>query len=445
MTNQQSVSYKLKMELVRQGYTLSSFSKLSGINRGVLSSTLNDPPTRSLSMNQINQMNQALNFPVGWLYEEYAQELIADIETVSWRKIKDLLTHCVQIKKMNLIQTVLDALKDTATYMNYIFDLAEELIEQELIEQGEDTQLSMFYQYILDHESNLHAERFAISQYRLFRISLGLDVHKILKWKIQFAPQRHALPFHLKLDALAQLSNVAFAFKEWDELRQYGEELVATTMMIYNSPPEYKYSCIKKAERSLLVYYGKGHIAQAAGWEYSGNYEEAQKMISYYEDLSWFEFTDPTDKIQLEKFYIIAKCNRYNTELYLGNNSVLKSYIDYLEFFPEEQPASIEVIIKTSIMYGWDIDDILEKYHDVIYPPDISQYLQTTTYYSIFIELNRYTTIYHDLALYYFERKGSTEQLEHVLSTLKSHIEKYDRIHTFDSTELFEKLYKFYF
>ncbi|GGJ02663.1 hypothetical protein [Paenibacillus hunanensis] len=146
MTNLRSVRYELKTELIRQGYTLSSFSKISGVNRGVLSSTLSDPPTKSLSMNQLNQMSEALHLPVGWLYKQYAEELIKDIEHVSWRKVKDLLTHCLILNKVSLIKMMLDALKDKTAYVNYIFELAEELIEQ-----GSQADLQMFYQYVLDY------------------------------------------------------------------------------------------------------------------------------------------------------------------------------------------------------------------------------------------------------------------------------------------------------
>ncbi|MFD1887336.1 hypothetical protein [Paenibacillus wenxiniae] len=440
MNHTHSVRDELNTEIARQGYTLSSFSKASGINRGVLSLTLNDQATKSFSMNQLNQMTEALQFPAGWLYERYAQEMLVDIENVSWRRIKDLLTHCLTLEKMELIEMVLDALQDKASYTNYIFSLAEELTEQNV-----NADLCIFYQYVLDHEVNLQNERFTISQYRLFRANLGLDLQKSFKSTIQFTPYRHALPIHLKLDALAQLINVSFAVKDWDALKQYGEELVTSTILVYNTIIERQHPYIKKSERSLLVYYGKGYIAQAVSLEYKGHYEESKELTTQYEDLSWFKFLDDTDKAQVEKFLIIAKCNRYNLELLQGNASVLKPYIDYLEFFPEEQPASIEIIIKSSNMHKWDIDGILEKYHDIIYPTDALHYLQTTTTYSIISEINRYTNIYYDLALYYFERKDRTDQLEHVLTKLKSHIEQYNRINAFDSSELFEKLCKFYF
>ncbi|WP_322924327.1 hypothetical protein [Paenibacillus campi] len=439
MTYPKSVRRELNKEIARQGYTLSSFSKVSGINRGVLSLTLNEQASKSLSMNQLNRMIAALQLPAGWLYERYAQELLSDIENVSWRKIKDLLTHCLQLGKVALIETILDALEDKPIYVNYIFKFAEELHEQ-----GVTAHLSMLYQYVLDHELNLQTERFVVSQYRLFRASLSLDLHQCFRSAIQFAPYRQALPVHLKLDALAQLINVSFALKDWHVLNQYGVELVATAKWVYRMTVVDKMEDIKPYERPLIVYYGKGYIAQCAAWEYLGDYQKSKKLIPYYEDLSWFEGLTATERIYVEKYAIVAKCNRYNLELLQGNHDMLLPYISYLEFFPEEQPASWEIVIRASNLYKWDIDDILAKYHDMIYPPDILAYLEATSDYAAVSEVNRYINIYYHLALYYFERKKSHDQLEHVLSVLKHNIEKYNRIHLFDSTELFEKLYKFY-
>ncbi len=442
MTHTSTVRQELTKEIARQGYTLSSFSKASGINRGVLSLTLNEQATKSFSMNQLNQMTEALGFPAGWLYELYTQEILAEIDNVSWRRIKDLLTHCLQLGKMDLIETVLEALQDKPAYANYIFNFAEEIADRQPTDVG---RLVIFYQYVLDHETNLQAERFAVSQYRLFRANLSLDLNSSFKFTIQFAPHRHALPVHLKLDALAQLINVSFAIKDWDALKIYGEELVHLSMLVYTATSNHQYMPVKKYERSLVVYYGKGYVAQFVVFESIGEYQKAKEMISYFEDLSWFKSSDDEGKIHIEKYAIVAKCNRYNIELLEGNYNVLQSYIDYLEFFPEEHIASIEIIIKASNLHHWDIDAILEKYHSVIYPVDILSYLQNTTTYSMIVETNRYTNIYYELALYYFERKKSNDQLENILLTLKRNIEQYNRVHAFDSTELFEKLYKFYF
>ncbi len=442
MTNTHRVRNELNTEMLRQGYTLSSFSKASGINRGVLSLTLNEQATKSFSMNQLNQMTEALGFPAGWLYELYTQEILAEIDNVSWRRIKDLLAHCLQLGKMDLIEMVLEALREKPAYANYIFNFAEEIADAQPADVG---RLAIFYQYVLDHETNLQAERFAISQYRLFRGSMGLDLQKCFRAAVQFVPYRHALPVYLKLDALAQLINLAFSLKYWDLLKQYGEELTDTAKLVYNVVQNEQYLDIQKCERPLILYYGKGYLAQFGALEYSGYYEEAKQLIPYFEDLSWFKNLDNEGKAQLERTSIYAKCNRYNIELLQGNYSVLKPYIDYLEFFPEEQPASLEIILKASNLHNWNIDEILEKYHTIIYPSDLVHYLETITNYSMIAELNRYINIYHDLALYYFEHKNNSDKLEHVLSLLKNNIEKYNRIHAFDSSELFEKLHKFYF
>ncbi len=442
MTNTHRVRNELNTEMLRQGYTLSSFSKASGINRGVLSLTLNEQATKSFSMNQLNQMTEALGFPAGWWYELYTQEILADIDNVSWRRIKDLLAHCLQLGKMDLIEMVLEALRDRPAYANYIFNFAEEIADAQPTDVG---RLAIFYQYVLEHETNLQAERFAISQYRLFRGSMGLDLQKCFRAAIQFVPYRHALPEYLKLDALAQLIHVAFPIKDWNLLEQYAKELIDIAKLVYKAIQNKQNIDIIKCERPLIVYYAKGYLSYFGALEFQGEYEKAKELLPHYENLSWFEGLNNESRIYVEKYAIVAKCNRYNLELLQGNYGVLKPYIDYLEFFPEEQPASLEIILRASNLHEWNIDEVLEKYRDIIYPPDILSYLESVTEYYIHFELNRYINIYYELALYYFERKKNKDELEKILLVLKSNIEKYNQINLFDISELFEKLHKFYF
>ncbi len=442
MPNTSKVRHELNKEIARKGYTLSSFSKISRVNRGVLSLTLNEKATKSFSMNQLNQMTKALDFPAGWLYELYTQEILADINNVSWRRIKDLLTHCWQIGKMDLIKMMLEALGDKPAYANYIFHFAEEIADQQPADVGG---LAIFYQHVLDHETNLQAERFAISQYRLFRGSMQLDVQKWFRAAIQFASHRHALPTHLQLDALTQLINISFASKDWKLLKQYGEELLHSTHLIYNQQKKRPHSPAKTYERPLVHYYGKSYLVQCAALEMLEEYEEAKSLIPYFSNLSWFRVLDCQGKLSVEKYAVWAMCHYYNIELLQGNKSLLKPYTDYLVFFPEEQHASLEMILKASNKHRWTIDEILIKYDDIIYPHDILDYLSNLTSYSMIVETNRYINIYYELAIYYFERKKTSEQLEKILLALKCAIEKYNLILTFDSTELFKKLYTFYF
>ncbi len=440
MTNPPRVRHELRREIARQGYTLSSFSKVSGINRGVLSATLNEPATKALSMNQLNRMTTALGFPAGWLYERYTQEMIAQIESVSWRRMKEVLVHCLQLQKLDLVKLVLDALDEKPIYVNYVFALAEEWDVQ-----GALADLSILYEYVLTHEANLHSERFAVSQYRLFRIHVELDLPRSFTSAIRFAPYRHALPVHLKMDALAQLSYVAFALKDWDVLKQYGEELSNTALIVYQAVINKQDAHIQSYERPLIVYYGKGYIAQCTALANIGEYTAAKKMIAYFEDLSWFEGLDHVARVYVEKYAVWARCHRYNIELLQGNYSVLHQYVNFLEFFPEEHPASIDMILKASNLHQWNIDELLQKYHTTIYPPDSWRYLESNTNYAMMVETNQYINIYYELAVYYFERKKSSAQLERILSELKNNVEKYNHIYTFNSTELFEKLHKFYF
>ncbi|WIM39963.1 helix-turn-helix transcriptional regulator [Paenibacillus sp. PK4536] len=66
-----TVRSHIEQELQDKKINLTQFEKISGINRGVLSATLNSNPPRSISINQLDRMAAALDRPEGWLYEQH--------------------------------------------------------------------------------------------------------------------------------------------------------------------------------------------------------------------------------------------------------------------------------------------------------------------------------------------------------------------------------------
>ncbi|MDQ1236042.1 transcriptional regulator with XRE-family HTH domain [Paenibacillus sp. SORGH_AS306] len=69
---------ELESEMHKQGYSLSHFSKVSGINRGILSATLNGNPPKLMSITQLDTMVKALGKPESWLYELFIEQCFSE-------------------------------------------------------------------------------------------------------------------------------------------------------------------------------------------------------------------------------------------------------------------------------------------------------------------------------------------------------------------------------
>lgn len=74
MKHTPTIRSTIETELKQRGYTFSSFSKISGINRGTFSTMLNSNPPKPISVRQMDLITKALGYPEGWLYELYIDE-----------------------------------------------------------------------------------------------------------------------------------------------------------------------------------------------------------------------------------------------------------------------------------------------------------------------------------------------------------------------------------
>lgn len=87
MEHTPTIRSKIETELKQRGHTFSSFSKVSGINRGIFSTMLNSNPPKPISVRQMDLITKALGYPEGWLYELYIDECFYEGKG-HWKRIK---------------------------------------------------------------------------------------------------------------------------------------------------------------------------------------------------------------------------------------------------------------------------------------------------------------------------------------------------------------------
>ncbi|WP_017811079.1 hypothetical protein [Paenibacillus shenyangensis] len=444
MDNLVTLRTELEQEIARQGYSLSSFSKASGINRGILSATLNGNPPKPMSINQLDRMSITLGKPEGWLYEQFIEESFSEHGKANWRRIRPLLLRCMEIRRNDLIERTLYLLMEDPNHVGHVFELAEEQVQA-----GATVETVPFYKCVIENERNYQSERLAVSQYRVFRASLGHNIEENLKAALAFEPFRHRLPDYLKLDALLKLININYTVQSWDNARSLAIELYRLSSHIHQQKLQAQKSNksfkLPAPERPLLLYYGQSLLMQFVADEYQEKYERARIYLEQFANLQWFEDDHPENQNYIDFFSFFGMFNALNLEILMGNEQKLNDYFKLLKQYPKEALPSLLMITEAANKHGYDIDHFLTYYDDIIYPDDIMDYLiegrnTKHNYQDVPIGISRYVNLYYQLAIYHCDRKVYDQKLEKVLYALESTVEKYNRGRIMDCLNLFKKL-----
>lgn len=430
MKHRTTLRDELEKEIAAQGHSLSHFSKISGINRGVLSATLNGNPPKPISIKQLDQMNQALQKQEGWLYEQFMHECFEEGKA-NWRRVRSLLLRCVDLELTDTIEQSLNLLLDDLSHINHIFEFAEGLTEQ-----GYTAKSIPFYECVLEYEKHSHHERVSISHYRIFKASISENAEQNLKLSIRFSPYRNELPDELRIDAIWQLIILSYGMQDWIVGETYAIELIDLVNIISKQPKIQNL----KLPFTLVYYYGFSHVMKFVAKEYTAKYDEALLCIHEFADLSWFPGLDEDGLHEVERFKLFAVFNRHNIELLQGNFDRLKDYIELTQQHPKEMLASLHMALKAANMHNYNVDHMIETFREIIYPDDLIQYINQHTEYTEQTGVSRYINLYYQLALYQSNKGKYDDRLEKILLALELTVTKYNKSRILDCLELFKKL-----
>lgn len=429
ITNTTTIRLEIEKGIRQKGHSLSSFGKLAGINRGIISGILNGNPPKSISIRQLDLMAEALGHPEGWMYEYYVDECFIN-EKADWRRIKAFLLRCTEIGRYDCIQAVLDRLMEDLSNTVSVFGLAEELYEE-----GKVKESLPFYECVIENEKHQHSERLAIAHYKVFRASIRGNTENSLRAVIRFEPYRNRLPENIMLDALLQLSNVYYTLQDWKMMEYCADELQLLSKTIYESRKNTSYaeSLIQSTERHLVVYYGQGYLIKSVALEFQQKYEEAKKYVALYEDLSWFDGLDELGLLEANKFKMYATANKYTLDLLTGNFETLNDYISFVEDKPEEILPCLITVTEAANKFDADIDSILNDFSDYLN----QDYAGTENNQSL--NISRYLVLYYQLALYNFKNKNYIIGINYTIKSLTISIQMYNKNRIIDCISLFER------
>lgn len=412
MNTTTTIRDKLEDYLKRNGYTLQYFSEQSGINVGTLSRIVNG--NRPISMEQLDRLTAGMGLDEGTLYDLFVDDFFVH-HSLNWRRLRPFLLRCAELKKYGCIQKVLSYLLEDLKQIPNIFITAEIMYEN-----GWKEAAAILYSCVVETEKYQHAERLAISQYRLFQLAIGLDTAKNLRAAIQFEPYKNRLPENFRLDAILQLANIYYTVQDWEKMEHLGDDLRLLSYSVY-SGRQFKEDSSFKTERHLVVYYGQGYLIKSAALEHQGRYEEAKEFIKGYADLSWFEGLDDEGLYEVEKFKLFAEANLHNINLLMGNFDGLPDYITFLMRYPNEALPSAVIILMAANKHCVRIDDILVQLIRLI-DGCKDNYYHKSNY------TNRYINFYYQLALYQLNG-GKSEGLDNILRSLEMSLKINNRGH----------------
>lgn len=428
ITNTTTIRLEIEKGIRQKGHSLSSFGKLAGINRGIISGILNGNPPKSISIRQLDLMAEALGHEEGWMYEYYVDECFIN-EKADWRRIKAFLMRCTEIGRYDCIQAVLDRLMEDLSNTVSVFGLAEELYED-----GKVKESIPFYECVIENEKHQHSERLAIAHYKVFRASILGSAENSLRAVIRFEPYRNRLPENIMLDALLQLSNVYYTLQDWKMMEYCADELQSLSSAIYESNKNsYNLNIMQSTERHLVVYYGQSFLIKSVALEFQQKYEEAKNHVKNYEDLSWFEGLNEIGKAEVEKFKMYAVANRHTLDLLTGNFENLDNYISFVKDKPDEVLPCLITVTEAANKFNFNIDSILDYF---------SEYLNEHFFHS---EINqtlvnsRYLVLYYQLSLYNFKNKNFSSGIDYILKSLNISVIMYNKNRIIDCISLFER------
>ncbi|MFB5268195.1 DNA-binding protein [Paenibacillus enshidis] len=404
-----SLITEIEAELKRQDLTLNDLAQRSGINRGIITSAFTSIPPKSLSIKQLDLISLTLQKPEGWLYELYTI-VCFDEGRVHWKKLKAFLLRCVELDRNEIIQEVLSRLMESAVHVQDIFDLAETLYAD-----GKKKAAIPFYECVCAHEIKQHSERLAISQYKLFRARLGVELSHNLESALRYYPFRNRLPDHFMLDGLLQLANVFFTLHRWDEVFKICDEMKKIVLVHMKSKESLN------TERHLVVYYAQSFMLKGNALEWMERYEEAFEFIAGYEDLHWFPDLDDLGAREVSRFQMFAKGNRLNLLVLLGHQNILLDYIDFLNEHPDEWLPGLLTIMTAANRHKMNVDHILPQFQERIHGLRSGASLHHT-YYQSSSYIRRASLLFFELGVYEFDQQRFGDGIEWILEAFEKSI-----------------------
>lgn len=338
---------------------ISHFAENAGINPGTLSRIIHGQ--QPISVKILDQITSTMGQPDGYFYSLYIDECFIQ-SAPNWRRLKPFISRCADLNKLEYIECVVGMLMDNLSYSSQLFDVAEVLNDE-----GKKPAALIIYKKVAESEKYQHAERLAICQYRIFKNSLSSNQEKNTDCAAQFEPFVTRLMEGEQLDALKDLTNLYMSLRRWDRAKCHAEEMGRIARILYEQKKKRSRKSVRvKPSKPLFGYILYSNLLLGSICDEKNDYNQALYYLSLYQDHSWIDETDKDAEITKKQFSEWAFANNYLYRIMLGETDLLGEYVDYISTRESEVLRALFKIIKAANRYDFDIDNILQRFQNII-------------------------------------------------------------------------------
>ncbi|WP_423804640.1 helix-turn-helix domain-containing protein [Paenibacillus xylanexedens] len=391
-----SIREQLTQYIDKNSMTLSRFSEVSGINTGTISRILHG--NRPISVSQLIAISSGMGVAADHFFADYVEECFA--YSVSMRRIRPFILRSAELNRLDCIEQILYRLLDDLDYATELFEMAEQLFEQ-----NQRSAAALLYKSVSEVEKYQHSERLAMCQYRMFLIGQGENLEENLRMAILFEPYVDRLDEGYQLDALKHLIHVFMAVHKWDKVDNLAQEMYKLAKIFYESKHLSKrreHHHENHTERPLYTYILYAWLIRSTVYEEYGDYNKALEFVSLYAyGQGWLQEQDEESERIQQQFGEWATANTYLYRMLSGEREIVHEYADYISKYPDEIFLALRYMIQAANRFDWNIDDILDRF---------SEHTPLRTYKTEFGDYNKriinesYARFLSDLGMYQLKR-----------------------------------------
>ncbi|WP_405131240.1 helix-turn-helix transcriptional regulator [Paenibacillus sp. FSL H8-0317] len=399
----------IESHLKNKGYKLQQFSEMADINVGTLSAIIKG--TRLMSMNQLDLITSAMGLEQGYFYDMYGVECFID-SAPHWRRLEPFIYRCAELGKLDIIEQVITHVTDDQSYIDELFDVAESLYSKSMNEAA-----LILYECVADSEKYQHSERLALCQYRIFLLQKTLSKYDNLNAAVKFEPYIDKLNEEVQLDAIKDLANVYNTIHLWDKVDAWARELERKAEFQLKIQSRRRKSNKRRLTAyPLFTYVAYANLLISSVYDARKEYENVLKYIEKY--LEIVEVENPTQEDQqiIDLFLIWGEGNQYASQLMLGQEKVINSYLDYIENNPSEILAGLINVLQAANQYSFNIDYALDRFKDQINLFNTDMYIKGS--YNDQMLNHVYQDFYYELANYQMKQRNYSLGMDALLMCL---------------------------
>ncbi|MET3211454.1 UNVERIFIED_CONTAM: transcriptional regulator with XRE-family HTH domain [Paenibacillus sp. PvR008] len=431
MSNTTTILAELIKYMNEHDLNISDLARKSNMNPGTVSGLVNG--NRKFSVYQLDRITEAMGHPVGYYYERYISEYLAE-STPNWRRMSPFLESCAQLNKLDCIQQVVDMLLDKLGYATPLFELAEQFFEGGLYEAA-----AILYENVALTENKQHSERLAICQYRLFQSRQGDDQVRSYEAAVQFETYVYRLDVIVQLDALKDLVNTYRKLRKWDKVNKFAKILGDRAKIQYKLGRQQHKEEKENPQNPIyppFVYWAFSYLLQAEVCDAKKDYKTGFKHIQKYADLNWVKEGDETTLKWKHQFKEWAEANTYLNKLMSGEVSILPDYIAYFSSKKDEIIPALDNIVEAANRYNINVDDVLQQFEAEIL--SLMEEQENVDVYNQQFFVERFTHFSKELAVYYLHKGMFSDGFRFLLSCLEKSTAINNKSYILECVRLFE-------